>query len=61
MGDIKNGQILTWKKGFEWVPVNYNDKYIKSELIDEFEKNPELFNDIIIEMRNKKINKIKNG
>lgn len=31
----------------------------KKQLTDEFERNPELFSDIIVELRRRKINKIK--
>ena len=60
---VQDGSFLMWD-GNDWVNVQmggYDDSYRKDELIDEFEKNPELFNEIMVEMRNRKINNIKNG
>ena len=60
---IEGGEFLMWD-GNGWVAVQmeaHNEEYRLEELIDEFEKNPELFNQVMVEMRNRKINKIKNG
>ena len=59
---ISDGEYLMWDSNSNgWVPVQMepNDEYRKEELIDEFENNPDLFNEIIVEMRNRKINQIK--
>ena len=58
---IKNGVYLMWD-GQDWVEVQlepHDDSHRLEELVDEFEKNPDLFNQVMVEMRNRKINKIK--
>lgn len=53
-----DGQVLVLDNN-QWIPVDKEDnKYTKKELIDEFEKNPDLFNEIMVEIRNRKINEI---
>ena len=60
-GDVvlKDGEFLMWE-GNGWVAVQMEpgNGYRKEELLDEFEKNPELFNEIMVEIRNLKINNI---
>ena len=49
---------LMWD-GNDWVLVSLEpSKYCKEELIAEFEKNPVLYNEVMLEMRNSKINDI---
>ena len=54
--NLYSGQVLIWNKN-QWTPIDQS-KFNKDEIIAEFEKNPELYNKIIVEMRNRKINKI---
>ena len=54
---IENGEVLVWDNG-GWIPVIPNDKHTEEELVDIFEGNPELYNRVMVEMRNRKINNI---
>ena len=57
---VQDGEFLMWD-GNDWVAIQmepHDESYRKEELLDEFEKNPELFNEIMVEMRNRKINNI---
>jgi len=47
--------------GDDWVRVKDPQKGRVKSMIKEFENDPKLFNEIMVEMRNRKINKIKNG
>ena len=60
---IENGAFLMWD-GNNWVEVQMysgDDSHRVEELVNEFEENPDLYNQVMVEMRNRKINKIKNG
>jgi len=55
--DTDNGKVLVYDKG-NWVPM-YPNTLEKERILEEFEKNPELYNEVMVEMRNRKINKFK--
>ena len=59
--NIKSGQILVWQ-GDSWIPCSpteHSSDHRKKELMEEFDKNPELYNEIVTEMRRKKIERLK--
>lgn len=65
VGDVvlEGGEFLMWD-GYSWIPIQmepHDDSHRLEELIDEFEKNPDLFNQVMVEMRKRKINNIKNN
>jgi len=63
IGDLRHepstGDILVWGDG-GWIPIANEVNLSKDDIIDAFENNPELYNEVMLEMRNKKIKKIKN-
>ena len=57
------GDVLMWN-GVQWVIYNPKEdptllERRKKELLEEFDKNPELYNEIVTEMRRKKIERLK--
>ena len=63
MGDVVLDDfqgVMVWDQVFNnWVPIKPpNHNYRRDRLLDEFEKNPDLYNEIMVEMRNRKINNI---
>ncbi len=55
------GDVMMWN-GAQWVTYNHKESSYnqrKRELMDEFDKNPELYNEIVLEMRRKKIERLK--
>lgn len=58
--DEATGQILVWDgKINSWIPIAEEGGLTKEDILDEFEKNPDLYNEVMVEMRNRKINKLK--
>lgn len=61
-GDIhyneEYGEVLIWDSTKnEWIPIDSEAGLTKEDILDEFERNPDLYNDIVVEMRNRKIKK----
>jgi len=56
--DTESGQVLIWDS-HTWVPIAHEGGLTKEDILEEFEKNPELYNEVMVEMRNRKINKFK--
>jgi len=56
--DPKEGEVLVWN-GDEWISLAFEGGLTKEDILEEFEKNPELYNEVMVEMRNRKINKFK--
>ena len=58
--DKKGSNFLIWD-GNSWKEIMMNDNMIdrRTKLIEEFEQNPELFSDIMIELRKRKIEKLR--
>ena len=64
MGDIyydkESACMKIWHNN-TWTPIvmteDFHDR--RKELLEEFDKNPELYNDIVVEMRRKKIERLK--
>ena len=63
MGDVyydeKDACMKIWHNN-KWIPfmMTNDNRDRKKELIEEFEKDPELFNDVFNEIRKRKIEKI---
>ena len=58
--DKQNGYMKIWD-GAKWVPILMTASDVcdrRKELIEEFEKDPELFNDVFNEIRKRKIKKL---
>ena len=63
MGDAyynkESGCVLVWHNN-NWIPIMMSDnRDRKKELLEEFESNPELFDDVFNELRKRKIQKLK--
>ena len=59
-GSIVPTQTTLWgSSGRSYLTEEQRLEERKKQLTDEFERNPELFSDIIVELRRRKINKIK--
>jgi hypothetical protein len=61
--NYSNGDVMMWN-GAQWVTYNAKEdptllERRKKELMEEFDKNPELYNEIVTEMRRKKIERLK--
>jgi hypothetical protein len=64
MGDIhhnpQSGEIMVWSgDDMGWVSIAEEGGLTKEDILEEFERNPELYNEVMVEMRNRKINKLK--
>jgi len=56
----QSGEILVWSgDDMGWVPIAEEGGLTKEDILEEFERNPELYNEVMVEMRNRKINKIR--
>ena len=56
--DPESGDILVWDSN-NWVHLATEGGITKEDILEEFERNPELYNEVMVEMRNRKINKLK--
>jgi hypothetical protein len=58
--NVEYGEILIWDAiKNQWIPVASEGGLTKEDILDEFERNPDLYNEVMIEMRNRKIKNIK--